>query len=208
MKNFDQKFWNRHAAKYAKRPVPDQAVYEQKLNLTQQHLKPNMRLFEFGCGTGSTALIHAPLVEHITAIDVSDQMIAIAKNKAEQQNITNIDFLTSTIDDFDAGEQRFDVVLGLSILHLLKNTQQVVKQVSQMLNPGGLLVTSTPCLGDSMKIFKWLGPIGRFLGLLPTLHVFDQQALERFMLNADFDIIHQWQPAPGKAVFMIAQKKS
>jgi cyclopropane fatty-acyl-phospholipid synthase-like methyltransferase len=42
-----------------------------------------MELLEFGCGTGGTAIIHAPHVKHIRAIDISPRMIEIAKSRAE-----------------------------------------------------------------------------------------------------------------------------
>ncbi len=206
MKNTTAKFWDRHAAKYAQRPVPDQAVYEKKLATTQSYFTPAMQLLEFGCGTGSTAIIHAPHVKHIKAIDVSPKMIEIAKHKAQQQGINNIDFEVSSIDDLTVEDESMDMVLGLSILHLLKNKDQVIKRVHQMLKPGGLFVTSTACLGDHMKFFKWIGPIGHFIGLLPTINVFSVQELEQAMLTAGFKIDHQWQPGKNKSVFMVAMK--
>ena len=47
-----------------------------------------MEVLEFGCGTGGTAIIHAPYVKHIRAIDISGNMIAIAKGKAEADSTT------------------------------------------------------------------------------------------------------------------------
>lgn len=206
MKNTTAKFWDRHAVKYAERPVPDQAVYEKKLATTQSYFRADMQLLEFGCGTGSTAIIHAPHVKHIRAIDVSPNMIEIAKRKAQQQNINNIHFEVNNIDDITVEDESMDMVLGLSILHLLKNKDQVIKRVHQMLKPGGLFVTSTACLGDHMKFFKWIGPVGHFIGLLPTINVFSVQELEQAMLAAGFKIDHQWQPGKNKSVFMVAKK--
>ena len=54
------RFWDRHAKGYAKRPVPDEAAYQRKLKMTQDYLTPDMEVLELGCGTGTTALIHAP----------------------------------------------------------------------------------------------------------------------------------------------------
>ncbi len=49
-----------------------------------------MDMFEFGCGTGSTAIIHAPYVKHIHAIDLSPKMLEIAQGKVDKENINNI----------------------------------------------------------------------------------------------------------------------
>ncbi len=112
-----------------------------------------MEVLEFGCGTGSTAITHAPYVKHIQAIDISSKMIEIAQSKADAKNIENVTFKCSTIDEFSRPNQTLDAVLGLSILHLLDNKEEVIATVHKMLKPGGIFVTSTACMGDSMKFF-------------------------------------------------------
>ena len=54
------KFWNKVAAGYAKQPIADEAADQRKLKVTQEYLQPSMNVLEFGCGTGSTAIVHAP----------------------------------------------------------------------------------------------------------------------------------------------------
>ncbi len=69
------KFWDKTAARYAKSSVSDEATYQKKLGETQSFFRPNMRIVEFGCGTGTTAVHHAPHVQHIDAIDISENML-------------------------------------------------------------------------------------------------------------------------------------
>ncbi len=99
-----------------------------------------------------------------------------------------------------------DMVLGLSILHLLENKAEVMAKVHRMLKPGGVFVTSTACLGDTMKFFKVIGPIGRFLRLIPLVRVFTEQELIDSFTAAGFDIDYQWRPDKGQAVFVVAKK--
>ena len=113
------KFWDNIAEKYSKDPIADEAAYQKKLQVTQEYFKPDMEVLEFGCGTGGTAIIHAPYVKHIRAIDFSSNMIEIARRKAEIENIKNITFEQSTIDELNLDHSSLDVVLGMSILHLL-----------------------------------------------------------------------------------------
>ena len=108
------KFWNRIAQRYSKQPIADEASYLKKLQVTQKYLKPDMEVLELGCGTGSTAIIHAPYVKHIRAIDISSKMIEIAQGQANSKMIDNITFETSTIDDLNLTEQKPDAVLALS----------------------------------------------------------------------------------------------
>ncbi len=86
------KFW---AASYAARPVGTEAVYERKLEIAREHFRPDMEVLEFGCGTGSTAISHAPYVKHIKAIDFSSEMIEIARAKAETAQVQNVTFATA-----------------------------------------------------------------------------------------------------------------
>ena len=74
-----------------------------------------MELLEIGCGTGSTAIIHAPYVKRIQAIDISSKMIEIAQRKADASKVENINFEQSAIDEFSVPDQSLDAVLGLSI---------------------------------------------------------------------------------------------
>jgi len=176
------------------------------LEVTREHLGADTEVFEFGCGTGSTAIAHAPHVKRIRAIDVSSKMIEIACGKADRESIENITFEVSTIEKTEIPDASFDVVLGLSILHLLESKEDAMAKVHRMLRPGGVFVTSTSCLGDTMKLFKLIVPIGEFLGLMPLVKVFTTEELVAGLTDAGFSIDHQWQPGRGKAVFIVAKK--
>jgi ubiquinone/menaquinone biosynthesis C-methylase UbiE len=167
-----------------------------------------VEVLEFGCGTGSTAIAHAPYVRHIRVTDISSKMIEIAQGKARAANVNNVTFEAAAIGDLDISDQSLDAVLGLSILHLLEDKDDIIDRVYHMLKPGGVFVTSTPCVGDNMKFFKFIGPIGRFLRLLPLIKVFTKKELEDSITNAGFEIDHSWQPGRGKAVFIVAKKNS
>jgi len=201
------KFWDKIAERYSQQPIADEAAYQKKLQVTREYFQPDMEVLEFGCGTGSTAITHAPYVKHIQAIDISSKMIAIAQGKAEANNVANVTFKRSTIDEFSVSDQTLDAVLGLSILHLLDNKEEVIAKIHRMLKPGGIFVTSTVCLGDTMMRFlKLIVPIGKFFGLMPLVEVFTTKELEYSFTDAGFQIDYQWQPGKGKAVFIVAKK--
>ena len=202
------RFWDRIAARYARKPVADEAAYQKKLAVTRGYLRPAMRVLEFGCGTGSTAIAHAPHVKEIRAIDLSEKMLEIARSKAEAAGVGNVRFEQSDIDAFTAPDATFDAALGLSILHLLEDRNTAIAKVYRMLKPGGVFVSSTVCLGDTMKFFKLIGPIGRLLGVMPLVRVFTVQELVDSLETAGFAIDHQWRPGQGRVVFLVAKKPS
>ena len=200
------KIWDRFAKGYAKRPISDQASYERKLQATQGYLRPDMELLEFGCGTGSTALIHAPHVKHILGIDFSAKMIEFAQAKVDAASVKNVTVKQSSIEELDQPEQSVDAVLGMSILHLLEEKEDTLNKVYRLLKPGGVFITSTVCIGDTMKFFKFILPIGYFLRLIPLVKVFTAKELEESLTQAGFAINHKWRPGKGKAIFIVAKK--
>lgn len=200
------KFWDKIAERYSKQPVADEAAYQKKLQVTRDYFRPDMEVFEFGCGTGSTAIAQAPYVKHIQAIDISSKMIDIAQGKADEKNIENVTFKCSTIDEFSVPDETLDAVLGLSILHLLDNKEAFIARVHRMLKPGGVFVTSTACIGDNMKFFKLIAPIGKFFGFMPLVKVFTTKELEDSITNSSLKIDYQWQPGKNKSVFIVAKK--
>jgi ubiquinone/menaquinone biosynthesis C-methylase UbiE len=203
---YSAKFWDRVAQRYSKRPIADEAAYKKKLQVTRDYLRPGMEVLELGCGTGSTAILHAPCVKHILAIDISSKMIEIARGKADAEEIENITFERSAIEELEVPDRSLDAVLALSVLHLLSDWQAVISRVHNMLKRGGIFVTSTACIGDSMKFFKIVAPIGKFFGLMPLVKVFTTKELEESMSDAGFKIDCQWQPGKNKAVFIVAKK--
>jgi ubiquinone/menaquinone biosynthesis C-methylase UbiE len=200
------KIWDRVAERYSRKPVADEAAYQKKLAVTREYFRPDMEVLEFGCGTGSTAVAHAPYVKHIRAIDFSSKMIEIAQRKADAGKVGNVTFEQSTLDELDVPDETFDAVMGHSILHLLENKEEAIAMVRKMLKPGGVFVSSTACIGDFMKAFKLIAPIGKFLGLLPLVKVFTRKELEDSLTAAGFEIDYQWQPGKGKGVFIVAKK--
>jgi ubiquinone/menaquinone biosynthesis C-methylase UbiE len=200
------RFWDWIAKRYSKQPIADEAAYQHKLQVTREYFRPDMEVLELGCGTGSTAIAHAPYVRHIQAVDISSQMLEIARGKAEAANVTNVTFEHSTVDRFNADGATLDAVLALSLLHLLEDRDAAIAKVHRMLKPGGVFVTSTACLGDSMRYFKPIAAIGNWLGLLPLVKFFTSSELEESLSDAGFQVDRRWQPARGKAVFIVAKK--
>ena len=200
------KFWDRIADRYAKRPVADEAAYQKKLGVTREYLRRDMEVLELGCGTGSTAIAHASRVGHIHAIDISSRMIEIARAKAAAQNVVNVSFEQSTVDDLAVPPRSADVVMAHSLLHLLADREAAIAKVYAMLKPGGVFVTSTACLGDFMPWFRYIAPIGAFLGLIPMVKVFTADPLCESLTRAGFEIDNDWAPGKGKARFIVVRK--
>jgi ubiquinone/menaquinone biosynthesis C-methylase UbiE len=200
------KFWDKSADRYSKAPVRNQEAYQRKLEITRTYFTPDSEVFEFACGTGSTAIAHSPYVKRIVAIDISSRMLEIAQEKADAGKINNITFTQSTLEDFEAIPEIFDIAMAHSILHLIEDPEAASKRIYRMLKPGGIFVTSTFCLGDSSPIWRVVIPIARFIRVAPYVKILRRSELEQYIINAGFEIDHQSERNKKEAAFIIAIK--
>eukprot|EP00934_Nitzschia_sp_Nitz4_P001491 Nitzschia sp. Nitz4//scaffold93_size78505//4769//5452//NITZ4_005410-RA/size78505-processed-gene-0.81-mRNA-1//1//CDS//3329560258//1491//frame0 len=205
------KIWDRFAEGYSKSPIKDQVAYEQKLKLTRAYFdKAITNVVEVGCGTGGTSILHAPFVKHILSTDVSPNMIEIAKRKAAEAGVTNVEFRAAAIEQLNIPEASQDVVLGMSILHLLDNRGAAMKRVHGWLKPGGHFVTSTICTADlgwpTKLALGTLVPMGRMFGVAPSVQLLTREQLKKDFSQAGFTIVEEWQPNKDAAVFLVGRK--
>lgn len=200
------RFWDKRAEKYSKRHIADEATYEEKLRITRTYFSPDSQVLEIGCGTGSTALAHAPFVKHVLATDGSPGMIKVAQSKAETSQVGNVSFEAVAVDDQHIPESRYDVMMAHNLLHLLDDKETAIGKAFRGLRPGGVFVTSTACIGDMTWVFKVIVPVVCFLRLIPQVKVFTQAQLVQSMVDAGFEIEHEWSPKKNAALFLIARK--
>lgn len=199
------RIWNRFAKGYAKRAVSDPESYNRKLEQTARRLTPASRVLEIACGTGTTALWHAPNVAYVRASDFSPEMIGIARKKAADAGATNVDFVEEPIDDLPAPETPFDVALAMSILHLVPDPAATVQRLTECVRPGGYVFTSTACLRD-MGIVPRLIPYLAWTGLIPRLTPMTADQVIAAHEAAGLRILDHWSAGPGSALFIEAQR--
>ena len=202
----DVRFWDRIADKYFRSPIAAPDIYEDKLRRTQARMQRDMIVLEFGCGTGGTAVRHSAHVARYHAIDVSDMMLDHARRQAREAGVRNLHFERADISDYPMPRSEFDMILGLSILHLVRDLDHVLEVVWRGLRPGGTFVSNTACLGERMGWFRYVAPIGRALGRVPFVRVMTEDWLISRMEAHGFEIEERWQPGKSLAVFVVARK--
>lgn len=198
-------FWDRVAPDYSKQPITDTESYARKLAATQALMRPDMEVLELGCGTGSTALEHAPYVASIEATDVSSAMIAIGRQKAEQAGIHNVNFKQSGVEDLDADE-RYDMVLALNLLHLLPERAAALAKIHRLLKPGGLFISSTVCLADRMWYLRPVIPVLQWMGKAPYVSFLRANDFLREVAEAGFEEQERFSHGRANSLFLIARK--
>lgn len=184
-----RRFWDRNAAKYARDPIRDRAGYQRTLDRTAALLTADDAVLELGCGTGTTALHLAPRTRRYLATDLSPAMIAIARDKLAASPCPPLDFRQATAETLADGGERFDAVLAFNLLHLVPDLATTLRQIRQLIRPGGLFVSKTPCLGEMSVLIRLLLPPLRLLGKAPDVAILTAEALERAVVAAGFDML-------------------
>ncbi|MEX0371226.1 MAG: class I SAM-dependent methyltransferase [Tateyamaria sp.] len=187
----DANFWDGVAVKYAAQPISNPDAYEQTLERVVSYLTPTDRVLELGCGTGSTALKLAPHAGSILATDFSAGMIAQANAKARPDTVR---FLQA--DTFSPALQdgSFDVVLGFNLFHLVDKVDDAMARVHDLLRPGGLFISKSPCLGErslglKFGVMKRLIPLMQRVGKAPFVRFETIAELDARITRAGFEIV-------------------
>jgi len=149
--NKSEKFWDWIANSYDESEKQFGQIHQKTIENTIKYLKPTDIVLDYGCETGTKALKLANHVKKMHGIDISSKMIDIAKSKAFEQKIENIDFVNATIFDDRVKKESFDVILVFNILHTLKGGQTVMQRITDLLKPEGLMIMITPCLSEKMS---------------------------------------------------------
>lgn len=199
-------FWDRVAPSYSKQPIADSASYARKLATTQALMRSDMEVLEFGCGTGSTALEHAPHVAHIVATDASAAMIRIGREKAQDADIDNVTFRQAGLEDFEAPDGSYDMVLALNLLHLLPDRTAALAKIHRLLKPGGTFISSTVCLADRMWFLRPVIPVLQWIGKAPYVSFLASNQVVREVVAAGFEDQEHWTHGRTSSLFLVASK--
>jgi ubiquinone/menaquinone biosynthesis C-methylase UbiE len=208
MTHDDARFWNGIAQKYSAKPVANVPAFERKKAITRQHLRPDSRVLELGCGTGTLALEMARHASHIQAMDISAEMLRIAEQKREAQGVTNVTFRQGTLDGGHPYQpESFDSTWAYSILHLVPDRRRVLATFFDLLKPGGSLITSSVCLGDTWVPHGPIIAVMRWFGKAPVVHVYSRETMFRELREIGFvDVTERDVGAEKTVAFVVAKK--
>lgn len=105
------------------------------------------RALEIGCGKGEFSRRLAQMFEHVVALDLSPEMIRIAR----AEPVSNIEFELADVLTYDLPAETFDCIATLATLHHLP-LQEVLLKIKAALKPGGVLLVI-----DLFEPVKWHG---------------------------------------------------
>lgn len=124
---------------------------------------------DVGCGAGLLAEPLARLGARVSGLDASPELIAVAREHAAAQGL-EIDYRSGELEQL---EGRFDLITCMEVIEHVVEPAAFVKALARRLDPGGLLILSTPNATSWSKLF--MITLGEGLGHIPKgTHDFDK----------------------------------
>jgi ubiquinone/menaquinone biosynthesis C-methylase UbiE len=97
-------------------------------------------IVDFGCGPGFFTLEAAKRAKKVVAVDLSPEMLAKAKKKADKASVKNIEFLQSDGKKVQLEDASVDLIFLVTVFHEVGEPQKVLSEFSRILKPTGKLV--------------------------------------------------------------------
>ena len=122
------------------------------------HLKPGLRVLDFGCGPGtiSVGLATAVAPGELHGIDMEESQINMARAAAKAGGHGNATFHVGDVTDLPFDDNSFDVAHCHAVLMHVPDTEATLAEVKRVLKPGGIISSREFILGSS-----FLEPGGR-----------------------------------------------
>ena len=104
-----------------------------------------LNILEYGCGDGeNTAALAQRAVGSLTALDISPELIMIARRRLEVNGITTtVNFVVGSAHELPLPNESIDVVFGIAILHHL-DLFVASREVQRVLRKGGRAIFQEP----------------------------------------------------------------
>ena len=114
------------------------------------NIKDNMKILDLGTGSGYLAFNIAKRYNNVTIVglDIVKETLERNKEKAKENNISNISFVSYDGIEFPFDNNTYDMVITRYALHHFPNLDKTFNEIDRVLKNNGLLFISDPKPND------------------------------------------------------------
>ena len=125
------------------------------------HLKPEMKLLDFGCGPGTISVGLAEVIApgEFHGIDMEESQIEIARNSSDMKGLDNTTFHVGDASDLPFDDGFFDVAHCHTVMNHVPDTQALLAEIKRVLKPGGIIgsreyISSATFMGPDFELLS------------------------------------------------------
>lgn len=112
-----------------------------------------LEILDVGTGTGVVALLLAELGHRVTGVDIAEQMVQKAREKAKKLNLA-VEFRVGDAEVLPFKNNSFDAVINRHVVWSLPDPEKAMAEWKRVLRPGGKLIIIDSNWGKTMPLYK------------------------------------------------------
>ncbi len=176
-------------------------------------LRPGERVLDLGSGGGIDVLLSARRVGptgFVHGVDMTDEMLDLARANAAEAGATNVEFLRGTIEDVPLPDASVDVVISNCVINLSVDKPRVIAEMHRVLVPGGRIGISDVVAEDHLTAADRAergSYVGCIAGALSRSEYLDALAAAGFA-DADVELTHEAVPGMHGAIIRATKPRA
>ena len=129
-------------------------------------VRSGQRVLEIGVGTGLTLPLY-PRDCRLTGVDISEEMLEQAHDRAEGLNLRDVDLRLMDARRLDFPDGTFDHVVAPYVISVLPEPRRVMEEALRVCKPGGTLAVLNhfhSSNGAMRRLESWMSPVSQWIG--------------------------------------------